>query len=333
MPEIIGDSIDRLCAVEMRFAPVQGGLPRGVTTRLYEAARRKAGAPLSYLAARGLIDRVQAGQRVFVLCGAGAPPYLPFGETDGPLGGAVIARALTLGLGAKPVLICEAHLMGPNRAAFAAAGLAIHLEELFAVRPHSALAVTGPYGMDRRPEIEDLFDQHQPAAVVFIERLSPNAEGVCHSITGTPLRPDDLLANHLFADIARDRGILTVGIGDGGNEAGFGNIYEEARAIQPAPVAITVTQTDVLVAAAISNWGAYGVAAMLAYLLQQPELVQDTLTEQRMLEGSVNMGAADGAYATPVMKVDGTSWQTQQALVTMLSEIVRNGLTPLRRAF
>ena len=93
MPEVIGDSIDRLCAIEMRFAPVAGGLPRGVTTQLYEAARRKARAPLSYLAAQGLIEHLSAGERVFILCGSGSPPYLPFGETDGPLGGAAIARA------------------------------------------------------------------------------------------------------------------------------------------------------------------------------------------------------------------------------------------------
>lgn len=33
------------------------------------------------------------------------------------------------------------------------------------------------------------------------------------------------------------------------------------------------------------------------------------------------------------MKVDGTSWGTQQALVTILKEIVTNGLTPLGRPF
>jgi hypothetical protein len=333
MPEVIGDNIDRLCAIEMRTAPVEGGIPRGVLQALFSAAREFAGAPMSYLAARGLIDNVPAGRRVFVLCGSGSPPYLPFGETDGPLGGASIARALDLGLSAKPVLICEAHMMGPNRAAFGAAGLAVHLEEIFAVRPHSALAVAFPYGMERRTEIEALFDEHDPAAVVFVERTGPNAEGVFHSITGTPKQPSEVIANHLFADVARERGIFTLGIGDGGNEVGFGNIHAQARAIQRAPHAITVAQTDVLVCAAISNWGAYGVAAMLGYLLGNPGLIQDPETEYRMLAEAVKLGASDGLYTSPTMYVDGASWQTQQALVTILRELVANGLKQVRRAF
>ncbi len=333
MPQVIGDNIDRLCAIEMRTAEVEGGIPRGVLQPLFAAAREAAGAPMSYIAARGLVDNVAAGDRVFVLCGSGSPPYLAFGETDGPLGGASIARALDLGLGAKPVLICEAHLMGPNRAAFGAAGLSIHLEEVFSVRPHSVLALAFPYGMDRRQEIEELFDHHQPTAVVLVERTGPNADGIFHSITGTPKRADEVLANHLFAEIASERGIFTIGVGDGGNEVGFGNIYESARKIQPASHAITVTKTDVLVCAAISNWGGYGIAAMLGYLLGNPDLIQDPDTEYRMLAESVKMGAADGLYTSPTMFVDGTSWQTQQALVTMLRELVANGLKEVRRAF
>ena len=52
-----------------------------------------------------------------------------------------------------------------------------------------------------------------------------------------------------------------------------------------------------------------------------------------MLAACVAAGGADGAFAAPIMKVDGTSWQTQQALVTILREIVSNALTPLSRPF
>lgn len=88
-----------------------------------------------------------------------------------------------------------------------------------------------------------------------------------------------------------------------------------------------------LVAAAISNWGGYGIAAMMGYLLEQPKVVQEPEMEYRMLAACVGAGGADGADAAPMMKVDGTSWQTQMALVTILKEIVTNGLTPLSRGF
>lgn len=140
--------------------------------------------------------------------------------------------------------------------------------------------------------------------------------------------------------MAKHRGIFSIGIGDGGNEIGFGNIAAEARAIQPAgnmclcPCGqgiITVVGTDVLIMAGTSNWGGYGLAAMLGYLLEKPELVQEPEMEYRMLQACVEAGGSDGAYAAPMMKVDGTSWQTQMALVTILREIVANGLTPLSR--
>jgi hypothetical protein len=342
MPEIIGDAIDRLCALEIRFKPVENSLPRGVTSPLYEAARRKAGKPLSYLAATGLIERVRPNDRVFIVCGSGSPPFLPYGETDGPLGGAAVARALDLGLGAKPIIISEAHMMGANRATVAAAGLAFHDDDIFNVRPHSALAIEFPYGMDRRGEIQALFDQYQPKAIVFVERTGPNEAGVYHSIRGTAKKPEEVIASHLFAEVARERNIFSIGVGDGGNEIGFGVIHDEAQDIQPAgrqclcpcgKGVITVVGTDVLVMAGTSNWGGYGIAAMMGYLLEKPDLVQEPEMEYRMLQACVEAGGSDGAYAAPMMKVDGTSWQTQMALVTILKEIVSNGLTPLSRGF
>jgi D-glutamate cyclase len=333
MPQIVGDSIDRLCSVEIRYKAVPGGLPRGVTTKLYEAARRENGAPLTYSAASALLDRVAKDDRVFVLCGSGSPPHLAYGETDGPLGGASIIRAIELGLGAKPIVISEKHIMGPNRATIQAAGITIHEQDVFEARPHSALAIEFPYGFDTGPHISQLFDEHRPKAVIFVERTGPNADGIFHSVTGSPKKPEEVVASHLFAAEAKERGILTIGVGDGGNEVGFGRIYDEAREIQAAPVAMTVTETDILVAASISNWGAYGIAAMLGYLLEKPELVQDPDMEYRMLNACIAAGGADGAFTSPVMYVDGTSWQTQQAIVTILRETVANALIPLVRAF
>lgn len=39
MPEIVGDSINRHCAIDIRYRPVEKGLPRGIIPRLYEATR------------------------------------------------------------------------------------------------------------------------------------------------------------------------------------------------------------------------------------------------------------------------------------------------------
>src|SRR4051812_31225491 len=102
--EIVGDSIDRTISIEMRFG---AGLPRGVIHPLYDAARRHHGKPLCFLAAERLKERVAKGRNVFVVTGAGTPPWLPKGETDGPVGAAALARAIEIGLGAKPILLGE----------------------------------------------------------------------------------------------------------------------------------------------------------------------------------------------------------------------------------
>src|SRR5260370_8036236 len=108
--EIVGDSIDRAVNIERRF---RAGLPRGVTYPLYEAARKKQKKPLTWLAAKLLKDKVKAGQHVFVVTGAGTPPGLPAGETDGPPGAAAIARAIEFGLAAKPILISQPRNIPP----------------------------------------------------------------------------------------------------------------------------------------------------------------------------------------------------------------------------
>ena len=99
MPEIIGENIDRLCTVEMR----PQGMPRGKIHRLYEAARRKQnGRPLTLLAAEKLRAALKPGDYVILATGAGVPPWMPAGETDGPVGIAALGRALVMGLGARP---------------------------------------------------------------------------------------------------------------------------------------------------------------------------------------------------------------------------------------
>jgi hypothetical protein len=95
----------------------------------------------------------------------------------------------------------------------------------------------------------------------------------------------------------------------------------------------TVAATDVLVAAAVSNWGAYGIAAVLAALLRRPEVLHDAETEYRMLLACVAAGGMDGAYARLVPMVDGTAAEIQTSLITILHGIVGNALISYERPF
>jgi hypothetical protein len=183
-----------------------------------------------------------------------------------------------------------------------------------------------------------VLDRYEPSAIVAIEKLSPNRKGIMHGSTGFDYDETHTKPQFMLAD-AQQRGILTAGIGDGGNEIGFGQIAADVDEIIPAgrlcqcPCAGGATAalaTDHLLVAAISNWGGYAVAAMIGYLLDDPSrhlLTADEL--ERMLRACVNAGAFDGATARPVLADDGVPLKTHRDFIVMLRSIVEIGYSKL----
>ena len=68
-----------------------------------------------------------------------------------------------------------------------------------------------------------LLDELKPSAIITIEKCSPNTRGVYHTGRGTDMSASTAKIGLLVSE-ARSRGILTIGIGDLGNELGFGSI-------------------------------------------------------------------------------------------------------------
>jgi hypothetical protein len=336
MPEVIGEYIDRLCTVEMR--PAAGNLPRGMIHRLYAAARPEGAKPLTLAMAEGIIANVHAGDTVFILTGAGAPPVLTRGEVDGLLGAAALARSFILTLGANVVILTEDRTELPLGAVCRAAGLNFRRA---GDEPNANAVVFVPMSISAdecEAQAGELLDTYAPSAVIAIEKLSPNKNGIIHGSTG--LSYDDTHAKPQFLfDEAQKRGILTAGIGDGGNEVGFGSVAEEIADIIPTgrvclcPCGggnIARVKVDHLVVAAISNWGGYGVAAMLAFLTSSPAggLI-DEVDLERMLRACVDNGAYDGAYARPLLSDDGVPLEAHKAFTVLLRELVAIGQSSL----
>lgn len=55
--------------------------------------------------AQRITEEVKAGDSVLLVSDFASYPNMPFGETDGPLGVASLARAIRFGLGAIQVLV------------------------------------------------------------------------------------------------------------------------------------------------------------------------------------------------------------------------------------
>jgi hypothetical protein len=62
-------------------------------------------------------------------------------------------------------------------------------------------------------------------------------------------------------------------------------------------------------------------------MLEDPFILQDADTERRMVEAMVAKGAVAAGLGASIPWVDGTSPAIQQAIVTILQEIVHNGLS------
>jgi hypothetical protein len=329
VPKILGDYIDRLCTVEMRRP---GSGPRGYIRQLYEAALAEGGGdPLTYRAAMLLKDHARPGGFVFICCNAGVPPLLPFGETDGPLGGAAVARAISVATGAIPVFVHSTGHAGTVIAAAKAIGLQILPREMAEQRP-SWVAIDERY---EATDVEDseaaaLIDRYRPTAMVALECLAPNKDGITCSSMGYPVERSP--AYHNLFRLAAERGIPTIGVGDGGNEIGLGRIQAATRAVFPNPPGgndlATVVATDVCIVAAVSNWGGYGIAAMLSLLSGNPRALHTDDLDRRMLDAVCMAGAGEGLALSTNLEVDLIDGRVHADLVHTMGVMVRNAASP-----
>ncbi|MEX2146786.1 MAG: DUF4392 domain-containing protein [Candidatus Rokuibacteriota bacterium] len=220
-------------------------------------------------------------------------------ETDGPPGAAVLGRALRR-LGAQVRYVTDA-VTRP----LLVASLAV-LEE-----PADVLVY--PDGPDAARRV---LAEVRPSHLVAIER-----PGRCR--TGDYLNARGLSVAHwnppLDALFLRPPArLVTIGVGDGGNEIGMGNV--RARIVRQGPLMARIAATvkvNHLVVAGVSNWGAYGIVAQLGRLAGAP-LVHSPELERRMIEACVAAGGHDGLTRRPEATVDGLPMDTHAAMVELL---------------
>lgn len=331
MPEIIGEYADRLMTVEMRNRAMNHNMIRG----LYDAARaRHGGTPLTTLAADGLLSRIGQGDVVFLVAGAGYPPEMPHGENDGPPGIAVLARLIYWGLKAVPVFVAEAGHMPPIIASSEAAAVMVRDFELAKNRRLGAAALTTPDRSDALPRwADEVFDTYKPKAIIAAERLGPNEKGVTHYSTGVT-HPGTLNIGPLF-DAAAAYGAFSVGVGDNGNEVGFGVIHDVLQDVHPygrhCPCGCgggvpTTVKTDVLIPAGISNWGCYALATVLAFMAKTPDAFHDPAMEERILRACLEAGGVEARYCTKRFILDGVEGESSMAIVQLFRDMLRLNL-------
>lgn len=241
-------------------------------------------------------------RRGVVLIGTGFPVAGTF-ESDGPLGAIALYRVLEH-LGSIPVFAC-----GPP--------ISRVLGRRFALRE---MPLNDP--KPSREMVLETLKELTPSLAVSVERPGITADGRYYNMLHEDITP--LTAKFdLFFELCN---CPRIAFGDGGNEVGMGNVKEALSGLNIRP---SVTPCDELVIATVSNWGVYGVIALMGCLMNEdlltlfdPEDILDYLT--------VN-GCVDGITKRLDRTEDGFPMNVGSRIIGQLRELVPPSKMPSSR--
>jgi len=176
-----------------------------------------------------------------------------------------------------------------------------------------------------KPRVDDLnyLVDASPTHLVAIERVGRTHDGCYRNMKGEDISDVTVPLDRLFIE-ALDRGVVTIGIGDGGNEIGMGKVFASALTnVINGPKIASIVSTDYCIAAGVSNWGAYGLAAAMSVLVEK-DLLCDSAVIVRHVETAVSSaGAVDGRTGERSTTVDGLGLDESVRIVEELRNQIR----------
>jgi len=238
----------------------------------------------------------------------------PAAETDGPVGAALLAKAL-LAVGIPCRVATDEPCRGACAAALAGAGAANI--------PIDVAALGGP--------LDPLIETWRRAGIthaISIERCGRSTDGAPRNMRGENISSYTAPLDDLFAAGPWE----TIAIGDGGNEIGMGTITRSliARHVEYGETIACVTPAQHLIVAGVSNWGAYALIGALAALRQdrRRELLAclDETLDRAVLKAMIEQGpAVDGVSRLPTLTVDNLDIATHHHVLRTIRTLVEQG--------
>ena len=239
-------------------------------------------------------ELIRSARNVFIVTGF---PVLQTFETDGPVGAIALYRALEQlqpkpqQLQANPTLVCEAPLATVLQQSYQTIQLAFD---------------------ENTNEIKKRLQSHQPDLIIAIERPGAAIDGHYYNMRG-----DDISSRIVPIDAAIEQlHCPIIAIGDGGNELGMGHIYQALQQLDIIPSATRCTE---LIVADVSNWGAFGLIAMLGWITHQDLL--NTLQPQDILHYLSQHGSIDGISLRNELTEDGLPASEGIALIAEMRAV------------
>lgn len=262
-------------------------IPFAKKNELYQAANSLLGAKHVLIVSGFYIERKQTG------------------ETDGPLGAVFLAQSLEQ-MGIRVSLITSPFNGTILREAVNELQLSC---EVIEVKPGEELRV-----------FPGLIDDPDLTHMIAIEQMGSAIDGKYYNMAGRDLTSSTARFDSLFF-LGRQKGIVTIGIGDGGNEIGMGNLFPFIHQKDQFGWITCITPVDFLIVAGVSNWGAYGLMAALTHLVGKP-LLHGAEQEEKLLEVILHAGAVDGRTGEASMSVDGLPVAKHKEIVSTLWKVL-----------
>ncbi len=225
-------------------------------------------------------------EHTLIVTGFPIPPTMR-AETDGPPGAVALYNAVEK-LGGKAEILTYPEIEGALRA--------------------FGIAFT------KNPPIGDY------SLLIAVETPGRAADGKYYSMNGLEIRRGTF---DWAVEEAREFGIPTIGIGDGGNEAGMGKINDLVAKYVPNGERIgSVVETDELILSAVSDWGAYGLIGEAALAEEELLDVLENLDEGRILRLLWKNGIIDGVSKKVELSVDGIPERVHSKFIRLLTSVV-----------
>ena len=193
-------------------------------------------------------------------------------ETDGPPGAIALGNGLEK-LGYEVVYITDSYASK-------------FLDEY---RSHKSRLIDFPICSDEESckYSKTLLAEEKPAILISIERCGRSHDGLYRNMRNLSITEYTAQIDRLF-----DLHNTTIGIGDGGNEIGMGNVYKAVEKSTQLVENPAITKVSELIISSVSNWGGYGLLAQLSQATGL-NLLPNIIDEKEMIEGMVNLGAVD----------------------------------------
>ena len=167
--------------------------------------------------------------------------------------------------------------------------------------------------------IERTIKEYNPKGMISIERCGLNTENKYANMRNISINEHTAEIDLFFLNYYKK--IPTIGIGDGGNEIGMGNLENIIKNnLELIPCKIKV---DKLIISSVSNWGGYGLTAYLCLLTKNKEFFESVEEMvKNYIKYIVSIGSIDGVTHENKEKVDGNDIDIELNIIRSLLKVI-----------